>query len=760
MEEHHTCRYLRAAMLSTLALLLSATLSGCRAGTRHGDVSVSLDSKLGELTNVACFATPPHGKPGMISTYDRTGGNEDWARLDRPGHDGTITLAELDGPGCVTRIWMTVVPADQWLFYFDGEKIPRLKFSKSDLFGKTPPFLPPISDMVSSGNYCYMPLPFAKSLRIAITVPDWQPHMRPYFQINYETYPKGTGVASFPDQLSNEQLAHIANVRDAWSSTSTIAQQEQHLPSIATNMAIHPGRAFEWLNREQPGTLRFFQIHVELPPDTSALARARMLRLLSLRFWWDGIGTPSVNVPLGDFFCDGLFRRTFDSDPIAVTENSFTCRFPMPFKKSARAEIANESNIPVLADVRYSIDHAAPSAGESYFHALWNSTVSRGIPHRVLTATGQGHFVGCYLVAIGTDGSWNIMEGDDLMRLNGEVFPSIHGTGLEDYFNGAWYYDGLFDLPLHGLVEKAAMRTSQYRFHLPDRIGFDDGLVFDFEFGPGNAARGYISSTAYWYQPDPHAVSALPAQGQRFPPPDPLEPSIAICRLIELERIGAMDQAASVCLEYSEKFAGHPWGLIFQLRATAYLEEIEELASARPSYERIKQQSSDPEVVKQAEHLLWFNTASTNALLGIGGFCRFKAYVDGQSLGGEDNPALLSVYPVALSPGDHEIAIEMTPTRPDAFLMAYLRCHGTNIISDASWAYSRERPANWPRTAGDDVKWEPVFAAAHSLPKMVYWQFVPNAYIKMQSPRSGIRPWENWHADGLTAYLRKRFVIE
>ena len=360
------------------------------------------------------------------------------------------------------------------------------------------------------------------------------------------------------------------------------------------------------------------------------------------------------------------------------------------------------------------------------------------------------------------DGSWSILEGDDRIYVDGEATPSFHGTGLEDYFNGAWYYDGLFNRPLHGLVEKAPIRTSQYRFHLPDRIGFERSLSFTFEFGDANRARGYMSSVAYWYQDEPRAATpALPPADRRFPPADPLEPYAIVCRLIELERIGRLDEAVLACREYAARFADSPWAPVLELRALAYLEKLHGFLAVRDSYQKFAELPGYPALAQQAQNLLWFNASPTNALLGINSFGRFRAYLDGQLVGEGDNPSLLSVYPVTLEPGEHTLGLEITPTRPDAFVLVDLRCHGTNILSDTLWEYTRRRPPNWPDLTEPHREWQPVPVehTNHKLPKMIYWQFVPTAYIGMQSGQQGIRPWASWHSDGITAYLRRRFVI-
>jgi len=506
-----------------VACLLLLTL-GCGRFAARGEPEITLSTQLGVLTNTMLFAVSPVSRSAMLSCYDPTGGNEDWAKFPPPDSKGLITLATLKGPGCVNRIWMTTLQeiADEWLFFFDGEKEPRLRFAGADFFGKSPPFSPPLCDNASSGFYSYMPLPYARSLRIAISVPKLTPEMRPYYHINYETFPARTRVESFPRTPSTDQLALIAEVQKVWKNTESSAEAEKSASPSSGTIVLQPGESKRWLDQTGSGVLRSFWIDLIPPEGTSALRQSQLLRKIALRFRWDGQTEPSVSVPLGDFFCNGLFRRKFHSLPLTVTDRSFICRLPMPFRTAAVSEIENNSDIPIQLEIGHRIEPLAPDMPVNYFHAAWNSSLSRGLPFKVLSASGQGHLVGCYLTAIGMDGSWRILEGDDRIYVDREAVPSFHGTGLEDYFNGAWYYDGLFNRPLHGLVEKAPIRTSQYRFHLADRIGFENSLSFTFEFGDANGARGYMSSVAYWYQDEPRAATpALPPADRRFPPADP-----------------------------------------------------------------------------------------------------------------------------------------------------------------------------------------------------------------------------------------------
>jgi len=388
--------------------------------------------------------------------------------------------------------------------------------------------------------------------------------------------------------------------------------------------------------------------------------------------------------------------------------------------------------------------------------------VQQGTQHRVLSAAGPGYVVGCYLNAIGTDGSWNILEGDERMFVDGAMAAQFHGTGLEDYFSGGWYYAGLFERPLHGLVTKAPIRTTQYRFHLADRIPFAKQIFFAFEFGDRNAARGGMSSVAYWYAaaPTPAGSTTATTPAPRQPPPDPLEPTAIISRLAEFERRDLYDEAKAAAEEYAEKFAGTPYAPALELRALYYRELLEGFSTVRPAYEAFQKRADvAPEVLAQAADLLWFHESPENALLGVNSIGRFSAYLDGQPVIQGDSPTRLFVGRTTVKPGAHELTLDADPSRPDPFVLVYLRTHGTNVTSDGDWEWVDTRPANWPGDTTAVAGWTRVVHANHGLPKMMYWQFEPNAYGDMQGGYCGIRPWENWEGDKKTAYFRRRFEL-
>lgn len=246
-------------------------------------------------------------------------------------------------------------------------------------------------------------------------------------------------------------------------------------------------------------------------------------RTVILRMYWDEEETPSVEVPYGDFFGNmhGL-QYNLNSLPIAVNPSGgFNSYWPMPFRKRARITIENRHTEPVPAffyQITYALGDVPDEAG--YFHAQWRrSTTTRENPeHTILEGVqGQGHYVG---TAIGwtqfSDGWWG--EGEIKFFMDGDTeYPTICGTGTEDYFGGAWCFQDTFstpflgyplwkkepgDVPLHGL----------YRWHIMDPIRFQKelkvtiqalGWWLDRKFEP---LADDICSVAKWYQSEPHAA--------------------------------------------------------------------------------------------------------------------------------------------------------------------------------------------------------------------------------------------------------------
>lgn len=261
-------------------------------------------------------------------------------------------------------------------------------------------------------------------------------------------------------------------------------------------------------------------------------------RLLTLRMYWDGEEHPSVECPVGDFFGIGHgVDKPFTSLPIRVSSDGRgrNCYWPMPFRKSARITVTNESDKRCGAFYYY-IDwqkHPSLSRDSAYFHAMYRQEYPCVMGRNYLLADieGRGHYVGTiqsvYLVSPGWYG-----EGDDFFFIDGEKEPSLRGTGTEDYFCDGWGFreqaGPFYGTPLWEGYETGDRGTA-YRFHIPDPVVFKKSLRVEIEHKgsevfPDGKFDGFIerddlmSSVAFWYQTEPHkAWAALPAGRDRLP---------------------------------------------------------------------------------------------------------------------------------------------------------------------------------------------------------------------------------------------------
>ena len=208
-----------------------------------------------------------------------------------------------------------------------------------------------------------------------------------------------------------------------------------------------------------------------------------MLRSLRLRIYWDDVDKPAVDVPFGDFFGFGLSHATaFQSALFSSPEGrSFNSYIPMPFKNGAKVVLSNEgeSDQPLLFfDIDFLRLERAPD-DMLYFHAYWNRQKKSvlGTDFNLLPEiSGKGRFLGVN-VGVNTDPAYEdawFGEGEVKMYIDGDTdFPSINGTGTEDYIGTGW---GLatFSNQYQGctVADEAKKQYAFYRFHIPDAVYF------------------------------------------------------------------------------------------------------------------------------------------------------------------------------------------------------------------------------------------------------------------------------------------------
>lgn len=262
-----------------------------------------------------------------------------------------------------------------------------------------------------------------------------------------------------------------------------------------------------------------------------------VLRDLIIRIYWDNEDNPSVESPIGDFFCNGFgLRANVNSLPVSVNPTGgFNMFLPMPFSKSAKITVENQHACEI-GGFFYQIDYELMDCLDTnlgYFHAQWRreSFSTRGKDYTILdNVEGQGHYIGTYLAWASLERNW-WGEGEIKFFLDGDMdWPTICGTGTEDYFGGAWCFANsklnvpeTYSTPLLGYrfySESSEINAwfghnvpmhGMYRWHLPDPIRFQENLRVTIQQIGHNGKDLFeraddISSVAYWYQTEPHAA--------------------------------------------------------------------------------------------------------------------------------------------------------------------------------------------------------------------------------------------------------------
>lgn len=523
-----------ARATSTSTTSASATPTATATATATATVT-PLPVGLAALTDLDALAQlRRHGtRVEQTSSYDHSGGNADLGvgpdtaellellgaepvELDNSYlyRDGErFVILDQIGPGVVYRMWMTGLDAlfrggltgDVW-FELDDEAEPRLHLARGELFsGTVPPFLAPLAgnSVASAGGfYSVVPVPFAHRLRILTsTVPNW-------VQITYAKLPPEQSIESFDPSADTSAAAAVLE--------AVGSDPKSRTPTSTDTMALNvaPGAVQTVWQRDGAGAI----LRLEL----LAPAGAEIPTRLRLQATWDDAAAPQVDAALDDFFGAGLGPAA-RSLAFGRDGDRFYCYFTMPFRSRARIAVRNDGDVAALDgwQLRVGATEKVPDAQAAWFYA--RTKMLRVDADRqdyvILDATGTGHVVGVVLTAgcaeeghcqlaqlPGLDGAH--LEGDERIAIDGSRYPQIHGTGLEDFFNGGFYF--LFGprvLPTHGNPAQPAtserrpgltLRTA-YRLFLGDAIPFSSRIRLAIEHGPTNDVPAEMSSLVFYY---------------------------------------------------------------------------------------------------------------------------------------------------------------------------------------------------------------------------------------------------------------------
>jgi hypothetical protein len=282
-------------------------------------------------------------------------------------------------------------------------------------------------------------------------------------------------------------------------------------------VVIQPGETFTMADMEGPGAIQ----HIWMTPTGNR-------RFSIFRVYWDDEKEPSVEVPVGDFFANGWGGYAHvNSQAVCVNPGSaYNCYWVMPFRKNCRITMTNIDTEPMR--LYYQIDYTLTEIPDdaAYFHAQFRRV--NPLPYKevytiVDDIKGKGHYVGTYMCwGVNNNGWWG--EGEIKFYMDGDkAYPTICGTGTEDYFCGSYNFDvggtyEAFTTAYAGLPQiirpdgsyQAQMRFGLYRWHIPDPIRFDKDLKVTIQALGWRSGGRYlplkddIASVAFWYQAEPH----------------------------------------------------------------------------------------------------------------------------------------------------------------------------------------------------------------------------------------------------------------
>jgi len=314
---------------------------------------------------------------------------------------------------------------------------------------------------------------------------------------NPDGSPGGGGRATAETTLHPASANHARELGPGW--------------KLSPCISIGPGETAILMDTDGPGCVRHIWVTLS----------EKFYRSAVIRVYWDGQAHPSIEVPVGDFFCNSWgARQDIVSQPINVNPTGgMNFYFPMPFREHSRITVENQSS-EEMPNLFYQIDYTLEPVHQEalYLHATWRRTNPVPVKenHVLLDRVeGQGQFVGTFVSwEQRSEGWWG--EGEIKIWLDDDQeYPTICGTGTEDYFGGAWCFGNDFSAPYLGYRkvsgDDVGSRMIMYRFHVLDPIFFKRRIRIELQAIGWQSDSRYlplqddVASVAYWYQTLPSA---------------------------------------------------------------------------------------------------------------------------------------------------------------------------------------------------------------------------------------------------------------
>ncbi len=661
-------------MRTRIAAVIVFILCGSVSAADNSLTYIDLVKRITDLEYLATLPAPGE-TCAQWSSYDRasqydpaTGKYIKWdANGDGTGYirkeGDSFVLAEMEGPGCIWRIWSARPQNGHVRIYLDGAAEPVIDLPFIGYFDhKNEPFTgKALVHNVANGENNYVPIPYAKSCKI-IADKGWGQ----YFHFTYGTFPKGTQVPTFKRQLSAEETAALAAADKTLSACGPDSVEGRPGQSTETkSVTVAAGQTATVATLAGPRAITDLRVKLDLPKSPEDRT---VLRELVLKITWDDEAAPAVWVPLGDFFGTAAGANKYRSLTAGLTdEGTWYSHWYMPFEKAAKIELVNDGK--EQRAVAFEIAHAPltrPIDTLARFHAKWHRDAflptdkDRQIDWPMLVTEGRGRFVGVMLHIWSPKGGW-WGEGDEKFFVDGEKFPSTFGTGSEDYFGYAWSSPKLFQHALHNqtISQNLKGHISVNRWHIADNVPFQKSFEADIEKYYANKRPCLYAAVPFWYQAagvkDAYAPASLEDRTGYWEIP----PSARIAGALEAEELKVLACAGGKTVAQEMSYPSGNWSDDKQLWWTG-AKPGDKLDLALPIAQ------AGPQTL-----ILQLTKARDYGIIQV--------WLDGQKLGNPIdlyNPEVVpfgpvSLGPVELSAGEHKLTIEITGANEKA-VKAYM----------------------------------------------------------------------------------------
>ena len=582
-------------LISTLCGFLVITMLMRASATLKTSKTVTLQSLLVELTDREAVARWPQPEYTCYeaSSYDRSRispdkpgwfANNDHSQFirveERAGRREQVML-DVDGPGAIVRFWLTSNDKrnGNLRVYLDGNEQPTLVFASYDLMYSglaASPLLhphPSYNPMGSGGSTLYLPIPYARHCKVTWEEADPKNAGPRYYQINYRTYTPGTQVQSFTHSIleaaqpaivrannlllrSNSQNADTDS-DNALSGNNTLTLDKPIDGRSETILELPKGaQAVRLL--EMRFTIGSGTEHADVGDPQWEREREQALRGMILRMRFDGEET--VWCPVSDFAGVGVGTRPLQSWYRSVDdEGKITCRWVMPYSRSAQITLSNMGTKPIRAHLEATVGKWKWDARSMLFHAGWRQQAQ--VPTKpdsdwnFLRAEGRGVLVGDSLAVFNPVPAW-YGEGNEKIWVDGEAFPSHLGTGTEDYYNVSWAPTPVYQTPFANGPRVDAPRSEGHNTYTRSRnldaIPFRKSLQFDMEIEHWQDPKIDIAATTYWYAFPTSTSNRLPLPQEALRPLSQLPPPFHIAHAIECETCKVAETSEDMGIEIQD----------------------------------------------------------------------------------------------------------------------------------------------------------------------------------------------------------------